>query len=186
VTNKLRVGLYPGTFDPITSGHSDIILRASRVVDHLVIGVATNAGKGPLFSVEERVAMVAEEAVALNGNGAAASRIEVKPFDNLLMQFAVENGASVIIRGLRAVTDFEYEFQMAGMNAALNPAVETLFLMASGDQQFVSSRLVKEVGRLGGDISRFVSPRVAQHMKARFDEERAANSVKTRQTPPFA
>jgi pantetheine-phosphate adenylyltransferase len=180
-----RVGLYPGTFDPITTGHSDIILRATRVVDHLVIGVATNAGKGPLFSVEERVAMVAEEAKALNG-GNAASKIEVKPFDNLLMQFAVENGAGVIIRGLRAVSDFEYEFQMAGMNAALNPAVETLFLMAAGDQQFVSSRLVKEIGRLGGDISRFVSPRVAARLKARFDEERATNNTpKTRQTPPF-
>ena len=179
-----RVGLYPGTFDPITTGHSDIILRATRVVDHLVIGVATNAGKGPLFSVEERVAMVAEEAKALNGNGAA--KIEVKPFDNLLMQFAVENGAGVIIRGLRAVSDFEYEFQMAGMNAALNPAVETLFLMAAGDQQFVSSRLVKEIGRLGGDISRFVSPRVAARLKARVDEERATNNTpKTRQTPPF-
>jgi pantetheine-phosphate adenylyltransferase len=180
-----RVGLYPGTFDPITTGHSDIILRATRVVDHLVIGVATNAGKGPLFSVEERVAMVAEEAKALNGSK-AAGKIEVKPFDNLLMQFAVENGAGVIIRGLRAVSDFEYEFQMAGMNAALNPAVETLFLMAAGDQQFVSSRLVKEIGRLGGDISRFVSPRVAARLKARFDEERASNKTpKTRQTPPF-
>jgi pantetheine-phosphate adenylyltransferase len=178
-----RVGLYPGTFDPITTGHTDIILRATRVVDHLVIGIAGNVGKGPLFSIEERVAMVAEEAKALNGNGGA--RIEVKAFDNLLMHFAVEIGAGVIIRGLRAVTDFEYEFQMAGMNAALNPAVETVFLMAAGDQQFVSSRLVKEIGRLGGDIARFVSPRVAVHLKARFDEERANNTAKTKQTPPF-
>jgi len=172
VSNKLRVGAYPGTFDPITSGHSDIILRASRVVDNLVIGVATGDGKSPLFTIDERVAMVAEEVEALNGAG-AEGRIEVKAFDNLLMQFAVENGASVIIRGLRAVSDFEYEFQMASMNAKLNPAVETLFLMAAGDQHFVSSRLVKEVGRLGGDISRFVSPRVAAQMKARFAEERA-------------
>jgi pantetheine-phosphate adenylyltransferase len=182
--SKLRVGLYPGTFDPMTSGHADIILRASRVVDQLIIGVARNAGKGPLFSVEERVAMVAEEAAALNQNG-AESKILVKPFDNLLMHFAVENQASVIIRGLRAVTDFEYEFQMAGMNATLNPAVETLFLMASGDQQFVSSRLVKEIGRLGGDISRFVSPRVAAHLTARFAEERTLNPGKAKQTPPF-
>ena len=170
-----RVGLYPGTFDPITTGHMDIILRATRVVDHLIIGVAGNEGKGPLFTIEERVAMVAEEAAALNGNGngIAKSKIEVKSFDNLLMHFAVENGASVIIRGLRAVSDFEYEFQMAGMNSTLNPDVETLFLMSAGEQQFVSSRLVKEIGRLGGDISRFVSPRVATHMKARFAEERA-------------
>ena len=168
-----RVGLYPGTFDPITTGHMDIILRATRVVDHLIIGVAMNEGKGPLFTVEERVAMVAEEAAALNGNGIAKSKIEVKAFDNLLMHFAVENGASVIIRGLRAVSDFEYEFQMAGMNSTLNPDVETLFLMSAGEQQFVSSRLVKEIGRLGGDISRFVSPRVATHMQARFAEERA-------------
>ena len=179
-----RVGLYPGTFDPITTGHTDIIQRATRVVDHLVIGVATNAGKGPLFSVEERVAMVAEEAAALTANG-NQSRIEVKAFDNLLMQFAVENGAGLIIRGLRAVSDFEYEFQMAGMNATLNPAVETVFLMSNGEQQFVSSRLVKEIGRLGGDIARFVSPRVAAHLQARFAEERASNSAKTKQTPPF-
>jgi pantetheine-phosphate adenylyltransferase len=183
--SKRRIGLYPGTFDPITTGHTDIILRATRVVDHLVIGVATNAGKGPLFSVEERVSMVAEEGKALTANGAASS-IEVRPFDNLLMQFAVENGAGVIIRGLRAVSDFEYEFQMAGMNAALNPNVETVFLMAAGDQQFVSSRLVKEIGRLVGDIARFVSPRVAARLKARFDEERANNTAKTRQTPPFS
>ncbi|MEJ0068329.1 MAG: pantetheine-phosphate adenylyltransferase [Pseudomonadota bacterium] len=182
--SKLRVGLYPGTFDPITTGHTDIIQRATRVVDHLVIGVATNAGKGPLFSVEERVAMVAAEAELLNANG-TAGKIVVKPFDSLLMQFAVENGASVIIRGLRAVSDFEYEFQMAGMNAALNPSVETVFLMAAGDQQFVSSRLVKEIGRLGGDIARFVSPRVAARLQARFAEERATNPAKTRQTPPF-
>src|ERR1043165_4438534 len=150
----------------------DIILRATRVVDHLIIGVAMNEGKGPLFTVEERVAMVAEGPGALNGNGVAKSKIEVKAFDNLLMHFAVENGASVIIRGLRAVSDFEYEFQMAGMNSTLNPDVETLFLMSAGEQQFVSSRLVKEIGRLGGDISRFVSPRVAAHMKERLAAQR--------------
>jgi pantetheine-phosphate adenylyltransferase len=153
------------------------------VVDHLILGVATNAGKGPLFSVEERVAMVIEEAKTLT-NG-AKGQIDVKPFSNLLMHFAVENGASVIIRGLRAVSDFEYEFQMAGMNAKLNPAVETLFLMASGEQQFVSSRLVKEIGRLGGDITRFVSPAVATCLSKRFAEEIKNNPAKTRQTPPF-
>lgn len=184
MTVKERVGLYPGTFDPITTGHTDIIQRATRVVDRLVIGIATNAGKGPLFSVDERVAMVTAEMAALNANGTKCP-IDVKPFDNLLMHFAVENGAGVIIRGLRAVTDFEYEFQMAGMNAALNPSVETVFLMAAGDQQFVSSRLVKEIGRLGGDIARFVSPRVVTHLKARFAEERKNNTAKTKQTPPF-
>jgi pantetheine-phosphate adenylyltransferase len=171
VTSKLRVGLYPGTFDPITNGHSDIILRASKLVDRLVIGIAIGDGKSPLFSTQERVAMVSAECEALNGNGHGA--IEVKAFNNLLMDFAVDNGASVIIRGLRAVSDFEYEFQMASMNAKLNPQVETLFLMAAGDQHFVSSRLVKEVGRLGGDITRFVSPRVAQLLKKRFAEQQA-------------
>ena len=172
MTSKLRVGLYPGTFDPITNGHSDIILRASKLVDRLVIGIAIGDGKSPLFSTQERVAMVSAECEAFNGSGPHGA-IEVKAFNNLLMDFAVENGARVIIRGLRAVSDFEYEFQMASMNAKLNPQVETLFLMAAGDQHFVSSRLVKEVGRLGGDITRFVSPRVAQQLKKRFAEQQA-------------
>jgi len=180
-----RVALYPGTFDPITNGHLDIIRRAVRLVDHLIIAVARNAGKNPLLGVDERLELVRAEIGDLR-LPPGGCRIEARSFDTLLMHFAQSVGANMIVRGLRAVSDFEYEFQMAGMNAALNPAVETLFLMASGDQQFVSSRLVKEVGRLGGDISRFVSPRVAQHMKARFDQERATNSAKTRQTPPFA
>ena len=161
---KRRIGVYPGTFDPITNGHLDIIQRASRLVDHLIVGVARNAGKGPLFSTDERVAMVQEDLAALN-NGAS---IEVQAFDTLLMQFAVEMNANVIIRGLRAVSDFEYEFQMAGMNARLNPKVDTMFLMASEKHQFISSRFVKEIGRLGGDISSFVSPRVSAHLAKRF------------------
>ncbi len=163
--SKRRIGVYPGTFDPITNGHLDIIQRASRMLDTLVVGVARNAGKGPLFSTDERLQMVREEVAALDSNGCA---IEVRAFDTLLMHFAIENNASVIIRGLRAVSDFEYEFQMAGMNARLNPKVETMFLMASERHQFISSRFVKEIGRLGGDISTFVSPRVVKHLTDRF------------------
>lgn len=168
-----RVGVYPGTFDPITNGHFDIIQRAARLVDHLIVGVASNAGKGPLYSTQERVALVAGELATLNQQG---FRVEVRPFDQLLMKFAVDCGASVIIRGLRAVSDFEYEFQMAGMNARLNPGVDTVFLMASDRHQFISSRFVKEIGRLGGDISQFVSPRVAATLAERFTAERAATA----------
>ncbi|SMH60500.1 pantetheine-phosphate adenylyltransferase [Azospirillum agricola] len=163
-SGKRRVGVYPGTFDPITNGHMDIIQRAARQVDHLIIGVARNAGKGPLYSTDERVEMVREDVAGLN-NGAS---IEVRAFDTLLMHFAIEMNASVIIRGLRAVSDFEYEFQMAGMNARLNPKVETIFLMSSEKHQFISSRFVKEIGRLGGDIRHFVSPRVAERLTQRF------------------
>lgn len=165
--SKLRVGVYPGTFDPITNGHADIVLRATKIVDRLVIGVARNAGKGPLFDTDERVAIVREE-VAQLPDVEARKRIEVQPFDSLLMHFAVSVEASVIIRGLRAVSDFEYEFQMAGMNNRLNPAVETVFLMASDRFQFISSRFVKEIGQLGGDVSHFVSARVAAHLAERF------------------
>ena len=161
-----RVGIYPGTFDPITNGHTDIIRRAARIVDRLIIGVARNDGKGPLFATDERVEIVRDEIAHLD-NG-AAERIEVQPFDTLLVQFAEAVGASVIVRGLRAVSDFEYEFQMTGMNARLNPQIETLFLMASDRYQFISSRLVKEIGALGGDVSHFVSPRVAQRLAERF------------------
>jgi pantetheine-phosphate adenylyltransferase len=161
-----RIGVYPGTFDPITNGHADIILRAVKIVDRLVVGVARNAGKGPLFETDERVAIVREELQHLDHE--AAKRIEVRPFDNLLMNFAVEMGASIIIRGLRAVSDFEYEFQMAGMNNRLNPTVETVFLMASDKYQFISSRFVKEIGQLGGDVSHFVSDRVAKRLAQRF------------------
>jgi pantetheine-phosphate adenylyltransferase len=161
-----RVGIYPGTFDPITNGHADIIRRAIKIVDRLVIGVARNDGKGPLFATDERVEIVRDEVAHLeNGD---AERIEVRAFDSLLMNFAQSVGAKVIIRGLRAVSDFEYEFQMAGMNARLNPDIETVFLMASDRYQFISSRFVKEIGALGGDVAHFVSPRVAERLLERF------------------
>jgi len=166
-----RIGIYPGTFDPITNGHADIIRRAIRVVDRLVIGVASNDGKGPLFATDERVEIVRDEVAHLeNGD---AERIEVRAFDVLLVNFARSVGATVVIRGLRAVSDFEYEFQMAGMNARLNPEIETVFLMASDRFQFISSRFVKEIGALGGDVSHFVSPRVAVRLLERFSNGRA-------------
>ncbi|HJT06138.1 MAG TPA: pantetheine-phosphate adenylyltransferase [Stellaceae bacterium] len=168
--SDLRIGVYPGTFDPITNGHTDIILRATKVVDRLVIGVAQNIGKGPLFTAEERVAIVQEE-IANLADAETRQRVEVRSFDNLLMHFAMETGASVIVRGLRAVSDFEYEFQMAGMNNRLNPNVETVFLMANDKYQFISSRFVKEIGQLGGDVSHFVSPRVAQRLAQRFNRD---------------
>ena len=165
-----RTGVYPGTFDPLTNGHLDIILRATRVVDRLIVAVAVNAGKAPLFTLEERVAMIEDEVAAIpNGDG---SRIRVVPFDSLLMDFVAQVGGSMIIRGLRAVSDFEYEFQMAGMNSRLNPVVETVFLMASDRYQFIASRFVKEIGWLGGDISHFVSEKVAGHLLKRFAGER--------------
>ena len=161
-----RTGVYPGTFDPVTNGHMDIISRAARVVDVLIVGVAINPGKGPLFSLDERVEMVAEE-IELVAN-TRACRVEVRSFEGLLTNFAASCGASLIIRGLRAVTDFEYEFQMTGMNTKLNSEIETVFLMASEGEQFISSRLVKEIGSLDGDISHFVSPRVRERMLLRF------------------
>jgi len=165
--SSARVGIYPGTFDPITNGHTDIILRATKVVDRLVIGVARNDAKGPLFPTDERVEIVREEIDHL-ADAATRARIEVRAFDTLLMNFAVSVHATVIIRGLRAVSDFEYEFQMAGMNNRLNAAVETVFLMASDRYQFISSRFVKEIGQLGGDVSPFVSMRVAERLARRF------------------
>ena len=161
-----RVGVYPGTFDPVTNGHIDIIRRAARTVDRLVVGVAVNAGKGPLFSLDERTEMVIDE-IAHMGDG-LIDRSSVKPFDSLLVQFAADQNASCIIRGLRAVSDFEYEFQMVGMNTRLNPDIETIFLMSSENHQFIASRLVKEIAALGGDITSFVSPRVALRIKERF------------------
>jgi len=158
---KQRIGLYPGTFDPITRGHHDIISRASKMVDRLIIGVAANPGKNPLFTLEERVEMVEHEArVAINGR----SEVEVRSYSNLLMHFAEDLGAAVIIRGLRAVSDFDYEFQMVGMNARLNPNIETVFLMASDNHQFIASKLVREVAQLGGDVYPFVSDRVAERL----------------------
>ena len=161
----LRVGVYPGTFDPITKGHMDIITRASALVDKLVVGIAANADKGPLFSAEERVAMVDAQLEDLRAQG---RDVVIQAFDNLLIHFARQVGATVIIRGLRAVSDFEYEFQMATMNARLDSGIETVFLSASERQQFIASRLVKEIARLGGDVSGFVSPPVAEALAKRF------------------
>jgi pantetheine-phosphate adenylyltransferase len=153
---KLRVGLYPGTFDPVTNGHLDVIARAARLLDKLVVGVAINTGKRPLFSLEERVELVeAEIAQIATQNGMV---IEVMPFDTLLVNFARRVGASMIVRGLRAVSDYDYEVQMAGMNYRMAPDIETVFLMASERHQFIASRLVKEIAALGGDISSFVPP----------------------------
>jgi pantetheine-phosphate adenylyltransferase len=166
-----RVGIYPGTFDPITFGHQDIIQRATRVVDKLIVAVAKNAGKSPLFSADERVEMVRQNIGGMKNHHGI--EIEVRSFDTLLMHFAVACEATVIIRGLRAVSDFEYEFQMAGMNTRLNSDIETLFLMASERCQFISSRFVKEIGRLGGDISSFVSPSVRNKLDERWAESRA-------------
>lgn len=173
----LRIGVYPGTFDPITYGHLDIIQRSTRVVDKLIVAIAANDGKGPAFNLAERVEMVEEEVAELakNGNGNGRhnmAKIEVRSFDNLLINFAQEAGATVIFRGLRAVTDFEYEFQMAGMNTRLNPKIETMFLMASERHQFISSRFVKEICRLGGDISQFVPPNVARRLQEHYTNGR--------------
>ncbi len=151
-----RIGVYPGTFDPITLGHLDIIRRAMKLVDRLVIGVTTNPSKQPMFALEERLSMVRREIA-----GFANGSIEVVDFDSLLMDFARAQDASVIIRGLRAAGDFEYEFQMAGMNQQLDPAVETVFLMAAVSLQPIASRLVKEIARYGGSIDKFVTPAVA-------------------------
>ena len=160
----VRTGLYAGTFDPITKGHVDIVARAVKLVDRLVVGVAINRDKGPLFPLEERVRMVEEE-VAQVANGAD---LVVMPFENLLMHFAKEVGAGVIIRGLRAATDFEYEFLMTGMNQQLDRDIETVFLMADPRLQAIASSFVKEIARLGGDVSAFVPPRVAARLKEKF------------------
>lgn len=153
-THVRRIGLYPGTFDPVTNGHLDVIGRAARLLDRLVVGVAVNTGKGPLFTLEERVELVKAEIERIASKN--DMEIDVLPFDTLLVDFARKVGASMIVRGLRAVSDFDYEFQMAGMNYRMAPDVETVFLMASERHQFIASRLVKEVAMLGGDISSFV------------------------------
>lgn len=162
----MRIGLYPGTFDPITLGHTDIIQRAMQLVDRLVIGVAINRDKGPLFSLEARVAMVQAECAAIVAK--TGGQIVVHPFENLLIDCANDVGASVIIRGLRAVADFEYEFQMVGMNRAMDARVETVFLMADARRQAIASKLVKEIARLGGDVSHFVPTPVNLALKQRF------------------
>jgi pantetheine-phosphate adenylyltransferase len=163
---SLRIGVYPGTFDPITNGHLDIIVRAAKLVDRLVVGVAVNAGKGPLFEIEERVRLVHDE-IKAQPNG-LSNRVEVCKFNNLTVQFAAEHGATAIIRGLRAVSDFDYEFQMSSMNARLAPDIETLCLMASDKYQFIAARLVKEIATMGGDVSGFVSPRIAMRLADRL------------------
>lgn len=170
----LRIGLYPGTFDPMTGGHLDLIRRSARLVDRLVVGVARNAGKDPLFDTRARVRMVEHEVAALRKQGL---NIEVMEFGNLLMDFVGDIGAAVIIRGLRAVSDFEYEFQMAGMNFYLNSEIETVFLMSGDRYQFISSRLVKEIARLGGDVRHFVSAHVARELKKRFAKESGRRKV---------
>ncbi|MEZ5756247.1 MAG: pantetheine-phosphate adenylyltransferase [Paracoccaceae bacterium] len=162
----MRIGLYPGTFDPITLGHVDIIQRAMALVDRLVIGVAINRDKGPLFSLEERVAMVESECATIAAR--TGGEIVVHPFENLLIDCARDVGATVIVRGLRAVADFEYEFQMVGMNRALDSSIETVFLMADARRQAIASKLVKEIARLGGDVSSFVTPPVQQALSRRF------------------
>ena len=164
---KKLTALYPGTFDPVTLGHLDIIKRAVKLVDHLVIGVATNTPKNPVFTLEERVAMVKAEAEKL---AAGHATIDVVPFNSLLVKFAAQVGASMIVRGLRAVSDFEYEFQMVAMNQRLNTEIETVFLMADPRHQAISSKLVKEIALLGGDISPFTTPSVAQALIKRSKE----------------
>jgi pantetheine-phosphate adenylyltransferase len=166
---KLRVALYPGTFDPITNGHLDIISRAAKLVDRLVVGVASNIGKGPLFGIEERAELVRAETDVIAAKAGIA--IEVMAFDTLLIAFAKKIGAGMIIRGLRAVSDFDYEFQMAGMNYRLDPEIETVFLMASEHHQFISSRFVKDVAVYGGDISSFVPPLTYERTLARLTKK---------------
>ena len=158
-----RIGVYPGTFDPITRGHMDIIRRGAKLVDRLVIGVTTNPSKSPMFTVEERMAMVQREVAGIGGE------IHVVSFDSLLMDFAEREGASVIVRGLRAVADFEYEYQMAGMNQQLNNRIETVFLMADVALQPIASRLVKEIAMYGGEIGKFVTPAVRDEVAARVE-----------------
>ncbi len=162
----MRIGLYPGTFDPITLGHIDIIQRAMALVDRLVIGVAINRDKGPAFSLEQRVSMVEAECAAIIAK--TGGEIVVHPFENLLIHCAREVGATVIVRGLRAVADFEYEFQMVGMNRALDASIETVFMMADARRQAIASKLVKEICRLGGDVSKFVTPPVEAALIARY------------------
>ncbi len=165
----MRIGLYPGTFDPITLGHVDIIRRATALVDKLVIGVAINRDKGPLFSLEERVAMIEAECAALSRE--TGTEIVAHPFENLLIDCARDVGAQIIVRGLRAVTDFEYEYQMVGMNRALDASIETVFLMADLQHQAIASKLVKEIARLDGDISKFVTPLVKHALLDRLGKK---------------
>jgi len=168
-----RIGLYPGTFDPITRGHMDIICRAARIVDQLIVGVAKNTGKAPLFDTATRVKMVEREIRSLGG-----VTITVLPFDNLLMHCAQDVGASVIIRGLRAVSDFEYEIQMAAMNYKMYPNIETVFLTATEGTQFIASRFVKEIASLGGDVRPFVSDVIASDLTRCFKTAKSRRKIK--------
>jgi pantetheine-phosphate adenylyltransferase len=161
---EFRTALYPGTFDPMTLGHLDIIKRASKLCDKLVVAVAINRGKNPLFALDERVEMVELAVAPLREH----IEVEVRPFEGLLIHFVESVGATTIVRGLRAVSDFEYEFQMAGMNDRLNPDIETVFLMADPQYQTIASRLVKEIARLGGDVSQFVTPEVEHRLKDKY------------------
>ncbi len=162
----MRTAIYPGTFDPITVGHMDIIKRALNVTDRLIVAVALDTGKEPVFDLAMRSRLVEEDLSSIIGKD--AHRVEVRSFSGLLVNFAEEMGASMVIRGLRAISDFEYEFQMACMNARMKPEIETVFLTASENTHFISSRFVKQIARLGGDISSFVSPNVASHLRAHF------------------
>ncbi|MBV0911529.1 pantetheine-phosphate adenylyltransferase [Anianabacter salinae] len=162
----MRIGLYPGTFDPVTLGHIDIIQRAAMLVDRLVIGIAINRDKSPLFSLEERVEMIEAEVGVLSDR--TGTEIVAHPFENLLINCAHDVGAGVIVRGLRAVADFEYEYQMVGMNRALDSSVETVFLMAEARHQAIASKLVKEIARLDGDVSKFVTPAVRERLLAKL------------------
>lgn len=165
---KFRIGVYPGTFDPVTKGHLHLLKRATRMVDHLIVGVANNARKEPFFNLHERMEMLKHDIDNLPDK---SCEIEVKSIDGLLVTFAKEQGANCVFRGLRAVSDFEYEFQMTGMNAKIEPSVETIFLMAKDKWQFVSSSFVKEIARLGGDISQFVTPQVEEKLKRKLDSD---------------
>lgn len=169
----MRIGLYPGTFDPLTIGHIDIIRRSAALVDRLVIGIAINADKNPVFSLEERVQLVETECARLMEQ--TGMEIVVHPFDNLLIDCTRDVGATLIIRGLRAVADFEYEFQMVGMNRRLDPGIETVFLMAEAQHQAIASKLVREIARLGGDVTPFVTPAVKAALDARFPRRRGSS-----------
>ncbi len=160
--SQRRIGIYPGTFDPITLGHMDIIERGAKLVDELIVGVTTNAAKSPMFTDEERIAMVTREVAALGDGG-----IRVMGFDSLLMDFAEAQGASVVVRGIRGVTDFEYEYQLTGMNRQINDRIDTVFLMADVALQPIASKLVKEIARYGGDIAKFVTPAVQADVRER-------------------